>query len=653
MAGMCGRLLSLPRVAIALALLIFAARVPADEFVRVGVLGFRPTAEELQRWQPLMDYLGAQVPGYRFRCEILGYNALEAAIAARTIDFVVTNPGHYVLMTHRNGMSSPLATLVPLEQGKPVSSFGGVIFARADRGDIDRLTDLRGRSIAVTSKGSLGGYQAEAAKLMQVGIRIPDDAGLVETDMPHDRVVDAVLAGRADAGFVRTGIIEAMAREGKLDATRLKVLDAQSVDGFPYQLSTRLYPEWPFAAMPAVDEDLARLVAAALLAMPHGGKLAHAMGIHGFNVPDDYEPVRATLEALRLPPFDVAPEFTLGDIWRKYRVQSVVASALMAVIAMLGIWLATLNRRLAFDQMQLDTKAQQWQGLLTALGDGVYGVGPDGACTFINPAALETLGYAQHEVLGRLTHDLFHPHCEDGSDYPRSQCPVYCTLQDGEVRHAEDWFLRKDGTGIPVAVTATPIGGPNGGKGVVVVFRDISDRRRLETALREEAATDALTRLPNRRYFLAEMERHLARIQRGEGRPAAVLMLDLDEFKRVNDSYGHDIGDEVLKHLATVVREILRRGDLVGRLGGEEFAVLLPEATEEDARQLAERIREQIEQASLEADGRSLRYTTSVGVTLMVPSDHSVRAALQRADAALYRAKGAGRNRVDWEPPPT
>jgi diguanylate cyclase (GGDEF)-like protein/PAS domain S-box-containing protein len=480
---------------------------------------------------------------------------------------------------------------------------------------------------------------------------IPQDARLIETDMPHDNVVNTVLEHRADAGFVRTGVIEAMAREKKLDLTQIRVLEPRNPAGFPFMVSTTLYPEWPFAAMPGVDGDLARQVAAALLALPHDGDLAQRMEIRGFDIPADYEPVRATLEALRLPPYDAIPRFTLADIWQQYRWQLAIGIAMILVIATLSMWLITLNRRLAYDQLQLDRKAQEWQGLLTALGDGVFGISVDGRCTFINPAALAMLGLTEDEVLGHNTHEIFHSHRRDGSDYPQAECPVFHTLEDGQSRHLEDWFMHSDGSMFPVTVTATPVQDQDDHNGMVVVFRDISDHKRLETELREEAATDPLTQLPNRRYFLSETERHWARIARGDEAPAAVMMIDLDEFKGVNDSHGHEAGDEVLRHLATLTRDMLRRSDLVGRLGGEEFAVLQVGATEEEAMQLAERMRQRIEASPAPLGTLLLRYTMSIGVTLMVASDRSVRAPLQRADAALYRAKRNGRNRVEWEPP--
>lgn len=625
---------------------LYTGTVFGAQTANVGILGFRPAEEDRLRWQPLIDHLNSRISSHQFRAAVLGYGDLEKAIASRSVDFVLTNPGHYVLMTRRNGMSSPLATLVPVENGQALSSFGGVIFTRADQPNIRRLEDLRDHTIAATSRGSLGGYQAQAMVLQEKGIAIPHDARLIETDMPHDRVVAAVLEGNADAGFVRSGVLEAMVHEGKLDLKRLQILSRREVPGFPYLLSTPLYPEWPFAAMPGIDDDLARQVAAALFDLPHDGPAARRMGIHGFNIPDDYGSVLAVLEALRLPPFDTMPRFTLTDIWHKYRLESIVSAVLVGIIVLLGIWSLLLNRRIR-------ENAREWESLLTALGEGVFGLNRDGKCTFINPAAAAMLGYRQDEILGGDVHALIHHSCDDGTSYPKSACPVLNTLADGQRRHAEDNFVSKNGTMLPVAITATPVGTTGDTKGIVVVFRDVSQHLRRVTELREEASTDALTGLPNRRHFLAELERHWTDIVRNGAGQVAVMMLDLDHFKTINDTFGHATGDEVLKHISTMIRDVLRKGDVVGRLGGEEFAVLQADATEGDARQLAERIRQRIEESIVPTTGSGIRYTTSIGITVMTRTDRNASAALSRADTALYRAKDLGRNRVEWTPPPS
>lgn len=632
-------------LAIAWILMLIMGPAAAATTVHVGMLAVRPPADVERRWQPFVEHLNQKVPDFRFELRALGYADLEDAIARRTVDFVLTNPAHYVLMTYRNGLSSPLATLVARENGLALAKFGGVIFTRADRADLTSLESLRDRAVAAVSKGSLGGYQAQAMELLDHGMRIPEDIRLLETDMPQDRVVRAVLDGRADAGFVRTGVLEDMASEGKVDLARLKVLARKQATGFPLLLSTRLYPEWSFAAMRDVDEDVARQVAAALLALPHEGDLARKLDIHGFTIPTGYESVRATLEALRLPPFEAAPRFTLEDIWDRYRWQLAGGIALAMVIALLAAALVVLNRRLDKERGRIEQAAEEWRGLLTALGEGIYGVDGEGRCTFINPAALTMLGFSADEVVGRNQHELFHHHREDGATYPGPECPIFLTLQDRKTRIVDDWFWRKDGSGFPVTLTTAPMGEGGRQGGAVVVFRDLSERRQLERQLRKEATTDPLTGVANRRLFLERMHMELERFRRF-AEPTVLLMADLDHFKRINDTYGHAAGDAVLRHFASLAGRSLRRIDLVGRLGGEEFGILLPGASASSAMHFAERFRRQVAEEPAITGNGPIAFSISIGVAEFDDDDVVADAILARADAALYQAKEGGRNAV-------
>ena len=178
---------------------------------------------------------------------------------------------------------------------------------------------------------------------------------------------------------------------------------------------------------------------------------------------------------------------------------------------------------------------------------------------------------------------------------------------------------------------------------------DVTERKRIEAELQEFATTDFLTQLPNRRHFMSQIEGELARIQRGGGSGgAAVLMCDLDHFKAINDQWGHAVGDLALKHFAAILREQLRKSDLAGRVGGEEFAVLLPDTGLDDASAFARRLQYHLAERPLAHDGAGIALSISVGIAALNATDASVDAALSRSDMALYRAKSAGRNRIEW-----
>jgi diguanylate cyclase (GGDEF)-like protein len=170
------------------------------------------------------------------------------------------------------------------------------------------------------------------------------------------------------------------------------------------------------------------------------------------------------------------------------------------------------------------------------------------------------------------------------------------------------------------------------------------ENARLFHQVRELAATDCLTQLANRRDFLESAALRVAAAAR-HGRPLAAIMIDIDHFKRVNDAHGHRAGDDVIRAVAAVLRRCCRRTDLVGRYGGEEFALLLSDAAD-DAPGAAERLRAEIERVPIETTAGPLTVTISVGVAYREPGDADIDALLARADECLYRAKRSGRNRV-------
>ncbi len=177
---------------------------------------------------------------------------------------------------------------------------------------------------------------------------------------------------------------------------------------------------------------------------------------------------------------------------------------------------------------------------------------------------------------------------------------------------------------------------------------DVTDRKRAESELQMFASTDFLTQLPNRRHFMSELTAELARIRRYKGRPAAILMYDLDHFKSINDSWGHAVGDLALRHFAGLLRAELRRTDVAGRVGGEEFAVMLRYTDPEEAMDFARRVRQRLAGAPLIDAGRQIAMTVSTGISIMSAHDSDADASLSRSDTALYRAKTTGRNRIEY-----
>ena len=177
-------------------------------------------------------------------------------------------------------------------------------------------------------------------------------------------------------------------------------------------------------------------------------------------------------------------------------------------------------------------------------------------------------------------------------------------------------------------------------------IRDITDRKEAENRLTELATTDGLTGLFNRRYFMEMAESQLRLAVRYE-KKFSLLMFDLDHFKKINDTYGHDAGDEVLRNVADIMRQILRSTDIFGRIGGEEFAVAMPETDASTAVEVAERLRIRFMESIVQTKAGPVRYTASMGIATLSDAKTVLSQMIKWADVALYQAKNNGRNRIE------
>lgn len=200
------------------------------------------------------------------------------------------------------------------------------------------------------------------------------------------------------------------------------------------------------------------------------------------------------------------------------------------------------------------------------------------------------------------------------------------------------------------ATAPSPIGPADDEPAYCMIIRDISDRRDVSEHLRKATYSDHLTGLSNRRAFFEAADLELKRRQRAV-RPVALLVIDADHFKIINDTHGHPGGDAVLTHLAQTMRSVCRQVDVLARIGGEEFAIILPSVALDDALAIAERLRAEVDRTPALYEQQSIAYSISIGVAVMDDTLDGFDGLIKRADAALYAAKRRGRNRVAyWEP---
>src|SRR6185437_14012178 len=281
--------------------------------------------------------------------------------------------------------------------------------------------------------------------------------------------------------------------------------------------------------------------------------------------------------------------------------------------------------------------------LVANASDVIMIVSPDGVVRFASPAATRTLGFKPEEITGKRLADLWGG--EDGERL-RAFLGEIARTASGVVGPVE---LRIERAARVIEGVGSNLSNDPAVRGLALNFRDISERKVLEEKLRQLAFHDPLTLLANRNLFRDRVQHALARAQRGDSH-AAVMFLDVDNFKNINDSLGHDAGDRLLQAVAQRILQTSRTSDTVARLGGDEFGVLLEGvATAAEARRVADALIESLGMP-FSLDGREVRVTASVGVAFSA-ADTTAKALLSNADLAMYHAKAAGKNRhVTFQP---
>jgi diguanylate cyclase (GGDEF)-like protein/PAS domain S-box-containing protein len=261
----------------------------------------------------------------------------------------------------------------------------------------------------------------------------------------------------------------------------------------------------------------------------------------------------------------------------------------------------------------------------------------DGHFKEINPAWTRILGWQMEELKGQSWLDIVIPEDRDDS------IKISKRLSKGEsIIGFENRCRCNDGSFKWLAWSSYP---DLKQQQIFSAVRDITNRKQMEEELLQLATTDPLTGASNRRHFIERASTELKRSRR-YGSQMAIIMLDIDHFKQVNDNYGHSIGDEVLKRLVNCCQQELRSSDLFGRFGGEEFAIILVETDKQKTLQTCERLIEQISKLKIRTPRGDISVTVSIGFTMHQADDISIDSLLKRADDALYKAKNAGRNRA-------
>nr|BBJ05850.1 hypothetical protein YBY_36990 [Marinobacter nauticus] len=732
---------------------LWAPLAVAKEAATLGILSYRPEPVIQERYSLLAEYL-SQETGLEVRLRVFNQDDMNRALASNRVDFFLTNPSHFLMIRSERSLTGVLATLQREWQGRSTGSIGGLILTRAERSDIDRLADLRGKSIATPGIHYLGGFQAAALELRDAGVDILRHNRMVHLGN-HDRVIRAVLTGDTDVGFVRTGIYEELIRENPALANKLKMIHVQTLTGFPFSVSTRLYPEWPLVSLPHVDSRIVRRVASALFALEPGHPAARAAGLAGFSPPADYESVEDVARTLKVAPYDQVPRVTWVDVLNQYRIWVLTVAVLFVMLVVTSLWLSRKKRQLATEERRQRELIGSWPQPMLMIRNGEL--------INCNRAAVDLVGYTSEASLLGKGLPTFSPHAQpDGTPSLQKADALIRRVTTGEVAQSEWMFVHSDGSDVWVDMTLAPVyehdqespsilcswyditrrkyaeerqrlalrvfenareaifitdahgvvmdineayslitgrdhkvavgslppmpmdegsailiaarkhgvwtgefsSRHRDGHAIVLsltlssvfdeqgqlshfvgVFSDVTQLKETEKQLRTMAHYDSLTGLPNRVLFSDRLQQSMAQARR-QNYQLAVIYIDLDHFKPINDAFGHHAGDGLLVEVARRMRSTLREEDTLARLGGDEFAAIVVNVADQQTLEaLLARLLTKIGDPVWVAD-HSVEVSASLGYTLY-PQNAELDGdqLLRQADQAMYRAKREGKNR--------
>ncbi len=464
--------------------------------VKIGVLALRGKDKCRQQWSATAEYLTRKIPGLSFTIVPLDFDETGKAVRGKQVDFTITNPAMYVSLESHYG-NTRIATMKTKILGQGLTEFGGVIFCRSDRNDIQTVTDLKGKRFMAVDNKSFGGWHMAWRYLLDRRIDPYKDLKKIVFGGTHDAVVLAVLDKTVDAGTVRTSTLEQMAQEGKIRLDQFRVLDekSQTSSGFPHLYTTTLYPEWPFARVSHTDEELAREVAVALLQMRSDDEAAMSSRMMGWTIPLDYQTVHDCLKIIKFDPYDVVENITPQQILLQYWRWHLGLFLFLLLGGGVTLYFLRMNQRLQHVKTDLDNELTQRKSMeqtlqnsyaeLTQVLNSAAGamrvINLDEEIINANNTFAGLVNIPLDQVIGKKCHEIF-----PGQACHTANCPLLLIRNGSGKIEYEIEKIRSDGTRLICLMVATPFyNGAGELKGIIEDFRDLTAQKDVENEQRQ------------------------------------------------------------------------------------------------------------------------------------------------------------------------
>jgi len=475
-----------------------------EHIAKIGVLAIRGAEQCLEKWSPTAQYLSDRIPNRTFVIIPLDHKQIYASVKNGEVDFILANPSFYVELEHWYGVNR-IATLKNQCLDNFYNKYWGVIFWRADRSDIKRLSDLKDKTFIATAEGSFGGWRMAWRELKELGIDPYSDFKSLKFGDTQDDVVYAVRNGRVDAGTVRADTFIKMHAEGKIDRKNFYVPHEHgeknvNCPSFPH--STRGYPEWPISKVKDTPDELAEKVAIALLEMSSDSTAAIKAKCGGWTIPMNYQPVHECLRYLKVGPYKDLGKVTITDVIRTYWPWILFVLVLFFVITGFSIKVLILNRNIKESHVKLQNIRAYTRGLIESSPDALVTFNENGIITDVNEQTVKLTGYTRKKLIGSQFRSYF-------TDPKRAYLGVKKSFEKGKVTDYELVIKSKTNDETIVSYNARVYSDDKGRvKGVFAAARNITERKQVEKELKEaKEIAEAATRTKSE--FLANMSHEI------------------------------------------------------------------------------------------------------------------------------------------------
>ena len=488
--------------------------------VKILVVAIHGVDIAQHEWQPTINYLQQTLPQYTFKLvpvAPIDLQNIKELISQNEIDFVITQPAIYVDLEINFGISR----ILTMVKDGGLSEFGSTIITRADS-NIRSINDLKGKIIAGVAELGFGGWLIGYKELLDNDFYPFADADKVVFLGTQPKEIDALIKGKIDAAIIRTGVLEKLSEEGKINISDFHIIAPKTYPDFPFKVSTRLYPEWAFAKTQKASNALSKSVALALLSLKDTSEVTQKAHFQEWTFPYDYQPVHELLKTLKVGPYIDYGKVNIIEFLKQHKIGAIIVLVLALIILLMTIIVYRANINLSKEKTEKDKILEKMQYLAT------------------------------------------HDH---------------------------------------------------------------------------------LTELPNRFLFLELLEKMIHDAIRRKTE-VAIMFIDLDGFKKVNDIYGHNIGDKILCRVTNTLLDSLRINDIAGRFGGDEFIVALNEVKGvDDIKTLSDRIIKHISIIEL-PDAPDFKLGASIGVVYGKMQANHIDSLILLSDKLMYEAKQSGKGQA-------